>query len=111
MNIFDQYIDNIKKILFDLSKNGELILPDKLDGINTEIPPSNFKSDISTNVAMFLSKINNKPPTDLAEFLAKVIKKRVSQIILGKGAAMTFPVSKNTTSARLLVYSFINNRF
>ena len=75
MNIFDLYLDKIKKILLDLSENGELILPDKLDGINTEIPPSKFKSDISTNVAMFLSKINNKSPSDLAETLAVVIKK------------------------------------
>ena len=75
MNIFDEYLDKIKKILLELSKNGEIILPDKLDGINTEIPPSKFKSDISTNVAMFLSKINNKSPIDLAETLAAVIKK------------------------------------
>jgi len=75
MNIFDEYLDKIKKILLELSKNGEIILPDKLDGINTEIPPSKFKSDISTNVAMFLSKINNKSPIDLAETLAVVIKK------------------------------------
>ncbi len=75
MNIFEQYLDKIKKILLDLSKNGELILPDKLDGINAEIPPSKFNCDISTNVAMFLSKINKKSPTDLAETLAEVIKK------------------------------------
>ena len=38
MNIFDQYLDKIKKILLDLSENGELILPDKLDGITTLLP-------------------------------------------------------------------------
>ncbi len=75
MNIFNQYLDKIKKILLDLSKNGELILPDKLDGINAETPPSKFNSDISTNVAMFLSKINNKSPADLAKTLSDVIKK------------------------------------
>ena len=74
MNIFDKYLDKIKKILLDLSKNGDLILPDKLDGITTEIPPVKFNSDISTNVAMVLSKANNKAPTDLAVTLAKVIK-------------------------------------
>ena len=58
MNIFDQYLDKIKKILLDLSKNDNLILPNKLDGITAEIPPSKFNSDISTNVAMVLSKIN-----------------------------------------------------
>ena len=74
MNIFDKYLDKIKNILLDLSKNGDLILPDKLDGITTEIPPVKFNSDISTNVAMVLSKTNNKTPTDLAVTLAKAIK-------------------------------------
>ncbi len=75
MNIFDQYLDKIKKIVLDLSKNEEIVLPEKLDGINTEIPPSKFNSDISTNVAMFLSKINKKSPIDLAKILSEEIKK------------------------------------
>ena len=75
MNIFDQYLVKIKKVLIDLSKNDNLILPDKLDGITAEIPPSKFNSDISTNVAMVLSKINKKSPTDLATTLAEAIKK------------------------------------
>ena len=75
MNIFDKYLDKIKKILLDLSKNGDLILPDKLDGITTETPPLKFNSDISTNVAMVLSKVNNKPPVELATTLAEAIKK------------------------------------
>ena len=76
MNIFEIYLEKIEKILLDLSKDGNLILPDKLDGITTEIPPSKFKCDISTNVAMVLSKVNNKSPTELANDLAKVIKKK-----------------------------------
>jgi len=75
MNIFDQYLDKIKKILLDLSKNDNLILPDKLDGITAEIPPSKFNFDISTNVAMVLSKLNKKSPIDLASTLAKAFKK------------------------------------
>ena len=75
MNIFDKYLDKINKILLDLSKNGNLILPDKLDAITVEIPPSKFNSDISTNVAMVLSKINNKSPIDLASGLADALKK------------------------------------
>ena len=73
MNIFDQYLEKIKKILLDLNKNSDLILPDKLDGITVEIPPSKFNSDISTNVAMVLSKPNKKSPADLATILAKAI--------------------------------------
>ena len=75
MNIFEQYLDKIKEILSTLSSNGDLILPDTLNGITAEIPPSKFDSDISTNVAMVLSKINNKSPLDLASILAEKIKK------------------------------------
>ncbi len=74
MNIFDKYLDQIKENLINLSKDGEIILPDKLDGINTEIPPINFNSDISTNVAMVLAKTNNKSPLELAKTLVKKIK-------------------------------------
>ena len=75
MNIFEQYLDKIKKILLDFSKKGDLILPDHLDGITAEIPPSKFDSDISTNVAMVLSKINKKSPIELANILSEEIKK------------------------------------
>ena len=75
MNIFDQYLDKIKKVLLDLSNNNGLKLPDNLDGITAEIPPPKFDSDISTNVAMVLSKINKKSPTDLASILADALKK------------------------------------
>ena len=75
MNIFDEYLEKIKEILSDLSKNGNLILPDKLDGITAEIPPAKFNCDISTNVAMVLSKLNNKSPTDLANILSDALKK------------------------------------
>ena len=74
MNIFDKYLDNIKKILLDLSKKGDLTLPSSLDGITAEIPPAKFDSDISTNVAMVLSKLNKKSPIDLANILSDKIK-------------------------------------
>ena len=80
MNIFDQYLNKIKKIILDLSKKGNLILPDKLDGITSEIPPTKFNSDISTNVAMVLSKLNKKSPIDLANILVEEIKKNDEMI-------------------------------
>ena len=80
MNIFDQYLDKIKMIISDLSKKGNLILPDKLDGITSEIPPTKFNSDISTNVAMVLSKLNKKSPIDLANTLIEEIKKNDEMI-------------------------------
>ena len=76
MNIFDQYLDKIKKTLFDFSQNKDLILPESLNSITAETPPSKFDSDISTNVAMVLSKINKKSPIDLANILSEEIKKK-----------------------------------
>ncbi len=76
MNIFDKYLNNIKKTLLDLSKKGDLILPSSLDGITAEIPPSRIDSDISTNVAMVLSKLNKKSPIDLANILSNEIKEK-----------------------------------
>ena len=80
MNIFEHYLDKIKSTLGDLSKQGELIVPDTLNGINAEIPPSKFDCDISTNVAMVLSKINKKSPLDLAEKISASLKNNDSLI-------------------------------
>ena len=60
MNIFENFLDIIKKIILDENKKNNLFLPEKLNNINVEIPPSNFDSDLSTNVAMILSKPNKK---------------------------------------------------
>ena len=74
MNIFELYLDKIKSILIDLNKKNEIIIPETFNGINTEIPPTNFDCDISTNVAMVLSKLNKKSPIDLAEQILPIIK-------------------------------------
>ena len=75
MNIFELYLDKIKFIIIDLNKKGELIIPETFNGINAEIPPAKFDCDISTNVAMVLSKLNKKSPLDLAEQISTIIKK------------------------------------
>ena len=80
MNIFDLYLIKIKDILKDLSKQGKIILPQNLEGITTEIPPVKFDSDISTNVAMFLAKINKKTPNDIAEILSPILSDNDEQI-------------------------------
>ena len=76
MNIFDQLLEKIKITLLELSKKNNLILPDNLNGITAEIPPSKFDCDISTNAAMFLSKMNKKSPMDLAKELITPLKEK-----------------------------------
>ena len=76
MNIFDLYLDKILILVKKLNKDKLIVLPESLNGINVDIPPANFDCDISSNVAMFLSKINKKSPMDLANFLINEIKKQ-----------------------------------
>jgi arginyl-tRNA synthetase len=73
MNIFNIYLEKIITLVKKLNIEGTLKLPDNLNGINVDIPPSDFDCDISTNVAMVLSKINKKPPIDIANTLVDLI--------------------------------------
>ena len=75
MNIFDIYSEKIKTLVKNLSKQNLIEIPDSLNGINVDLPPEKFDCDISTNVAMVLSKSNKKPPIDLAKQLSELIKK------------------------------------
>ena len=75
MNIFDIYLDKIKKLAIKLNKENVIEIPESLNGINVDVPPSQFDCDISTNVAMVLSKLNKKSPIDLANQLSELIKK------------------------------------
>ena len=74
MNIFDLYLDKIVILIKKLNKEGSLELPESLNGINVDIPPLNFDCDISTNVAMVLSKANKKSPIDIANTLVGLLK-------------------------------------
>jgi arginyl-tRNA synthetase len=80
MNIFENYLIKIEKVIESAHKDNLLELPDNLSGINVDIPPAKFSGDISTNVAMVLSKINKKPPIELAKQIADLIKDSDSNI-------------------------------
>ena len=75
MNIFEIYLDKIKNLIIKLNKESLIEIPESLNGINVDIPPEKFDCDISTNVAMVLSKTNKKSPLDLANQLSELIKK------------------------------------
>jgi len=80
MNIFDLYLDKIIILIKRLNKEGSLELPESLNGVNVDIPPPNFDCDISTNVAMVLSKANKKSPIDVASTLINLIKSEDEKI-------------------------------
>ena len=80
MNIFHIYLEKIKDLIIKLNKDGLLELPENLNSINVDIPPSNIDCDISSNVSMVLSKANRKPPLDLADQLINYLKKEDANI-------------------------------
>ena len=80
MNIFETYLKKIKLLINDLDKEGVLEVPKNLNGINVDIPPSNFDCDISTNVGMILSKVNKRSPIDVANTLVDLIKSADDEI-------------------------------
>ena len=69
-----------------------------MNGINVDLPPEKFDCDISTNVAMVLSKSNKKPPIDLAKQLAELIKKNdrhISSIDVAKPGFINIKFNKS----------------
>ena len=75
MNLFDTYLLKIKELLVKLNKDSLIKLPNELKGINVDVPPPELDFDISTNVAMVLSKPNKKSPDEIAILFSDHIKK------------------------------------
>ncbi len=69
MNIFDIYLDKIKTIIISLDKQGIIKVPEKLNSINVDIPPTKFNADISSNVAMVIGKFNKINPMNFARII------------------------------------------
>ena len=98
MNIFKTYLDKIIKLIKSANKDNLLVLPENLSGINVDIPPAKFNCDMSTNVAMILSKPNNKSPLEIAEVIADIIKKNddyIEEIKIEKPGFINLKFKKN----------------
>ena len=80
MNIFEIYLKKIKDLIITLNKDGLIEIPKDLNSINVDIPPQQFDSDISTNVAMALSKINKTNPLELAKKIESCLTKNDTNI-------------------------------
>ena len=80
MNIFEIYLKKIKDLILTLNKEGLIEIPKDLNSINVDIPPQQFDSDISTNVAMVLSKINKTNPFELAKKFESSLMKNDTNI-------------------------------
>ena len=66
MNIFDNYLSKINKIILENKEGLQLQNLENLKNVNLEVPPEHFDFDLSTNISLVLSKTNRKNPKTLA---------------------------------------------
>ena len=77
MNILEIYLKKIQDLII-LNRKNLKIQPDvSFSGIIVEIPPQEFKFDLSTNIALVLAKKTKQSPIELAESLKKIILKNL----------------------------------
>ena len=75
MNIFDNYLQKINKLILDNKKSLNLKNLDNLKNINLEVPPEQFNFDLSTNISLVLSKPNKIDSNDLANKIKELFIK------------------------------------
>ncbi len=89
MNIFDYYLEKITNLIKKNQNKLGLKETNKFNGINLEIPPPNFDSDLSTNICMILAKLNKVDPIKLALKFKKIIEENINDfekiVIAGPG--------------------------
>ena len=76
MNIFNFFSNKIKKCIIE---HKEVLNIEKIDNslsIQIESPPIEFNSDLSTNIAMVLGKLNKKNPKILAVSIKKLLESK-----------------------------------
>ena len=62
MNIFENYLSKINRIILDNIDTLELNNVEDLNNANLEVPPEHFDYDLSSNISLILSKTNKINP-------------------------------------------------
>jgi len=97
MNIFDNYLLLITKIILKNKESLNLNNLKNLENVNIEVPPKHFNFDLSTNISLVLSKINKINPNDLAKSIKDLLLKNIShfeKIEVAKPGFLNIKLSK-----------------
>ncbi len=97
MNIFDNYLLIITKIILKNKESLNLNNLKNLEDVNIEVPPKHFNFDLSTNISLVLSKINKINPNDLAKSIKDLLLKNIShfeKIEVAKPGFLNIKLSK-----------------
>tara|TARA_B100000989_G_scaffold35332_1_gene22456 strand:+ start:162 stop:1886 length:1725 start_codon:yes stop_codon:yes gene_type:complete len=80
MNIFENYLLKINKIITENKDNLDLKNLQNIKNVNLEVPPEHFNFDLSTNIALVLSKENNVDPIKLSINIKDLLLKNIPHI-------------------------------
>ena len=75
MNVLENYLEKIKKIILKKIKELNISENYNFESVNIEVPPTNFDFDLSCNIAMVLGKQIKENPKNLAEKIKKILLK------------------------------------
>ena len=78
MNIFDNYLLKINKIIIDNKQILKLSVLENLNNVNLEVPPDHFNYDLSSNVSLILAKTNKLNPINLASHIKDLLLQQIS---------------------------------
>ena len=78
MNIFENYLSKINKIILNNKKILNLTVLENQDNINLEVPPEHFNYDLSSNVSLVLAKKNKLNPINLAANIKDLLLQNIN---------------------------------
>ena len=98
MNIFENYLSKINKIILDNKDNLKVTILENLDNINLEVPPNHFNYDLSSNISLVLAKKNKLNPMNLAKDIKGLLLKKINhfeKIDIADPGFLNIKLSKN----------------
>ncbi len=98
MNIFENHLSEIKKLIISEKKSLKLNNIDDLRGVNLEVPPEQFNFDLSCNISMVLAKKNKIDPKNLAIRLKDIFLNKIksfSEIDIAGPGFLNIKLSKS----------------
>ena len=78
MNIFENYLSKINKIILENKDILNLKTTENLKNVNLEVPPEHFNFDLSTNISLVLSKANKLNSNTLAKDIKNLLLKKIN---------------------------------
>ncbi len=106
MNIFENYLSEINKLILNNKSILKLENLKDLNSVNLEVPPEHYNFDLSTNVSLVLAKTNKMNPRNLAPEIKKLFLENITDF---ENIEIAGPGFLNISLSKKGLISNINN--